>query len=57
MLPLDPNGNDFVILFRLAMESQTFAFFHGRAEKCTGLLHISVAEIAEENNLPRVLEK
>ena len=25
-------------------------FFHGRAEKFTGLLHISEAEIAEENN-------
>ena len=27
------------------------------AENCVDLLHISVAEIAEENNLPRVLEK
>ena len=32
-------------------------FFHGGAENCVDLLHISVAEIAEENNLPRVLEK
>ena len=32
-------------------------FFHGGAEKCVDLQHISVAEIAEENNLPRVLEK
>ena len=28
--------------------------FHGGAEKCVDMLHISVAEIAEENNLPRV---
>ena len=33
-----------------------FSFFGG-AENCVDLLHISVAEIAEENNLPRVLEK
>ena len=36
------------------------SFFHGRAEKCIDcidLLHISVSEVAEENNLPRVLEK
>ena len=32
-------------------------FFNGGAEKCMNLLHISVAEIVEENNLPRVLEK
>ena len=32
-------------------------FFHGWAEKCVDLLHISVAEIAKENNLPGVLEK
>ena len=32
-------------------------FFHGGSEKCVDLLHISMAEIAEENNLPRVLEK
>ena len=31
------------------MESQTLAtFFIGRAENCVDLLHISVAEIAEE---------
>ena len=35
----------------------SYFFFHGRAENCVDLLHISVAEIAEENNLPRVLEK
>ena len=35
----------------------SYFFFHGGAENCVGLLHISVAEIAEENNLPRVLEK
>ena len=32
-------------------------YFFGGAENCVDLLHISVAEIAEENNLPRVLEK
>ena len=32
-------------------------FIHGGAEKCIELLQISKAEIAEENNLPRVLEK
>ena len=31
-------------------------FFRG-AENCVDLLHISVVKIAEENNLPRVLEK
>ena len=31
-------------------------FFFGGAENCVDLLHISVAEIAEENNLPRALE-
>ena len=31
--------------------------FFFMAEKCMDLLHISVAEMAEENNLPRVLEK
>ena len=35
----------------------SYCFFHGGAENCVDLLHISVAEIAEENNLPRVLEK
>ena len=33
------------------------SYFFGGAENCVDLLHISVAEIAEENNLPRVLEK
>ena len=33
------------------------SYFFGGAENCVGLLHISVAEIAAENNLPRVLEK
>ena len=33
------------------------SFVHVRTEKCIELLHISKAEIAEENNLPRVLEK
>ena len=36
-------------------------FVHGRAEKCIEMciemLHISKAEIAEKNNLPRVLKK
>ena len=32
-------------------------FFMAGAEKCVDLLHISVAENTEENNLPRVLEK
>ena len=32
-------------------------FVHGRAEKCIEMLHISKAEIAEENNFSRVLEK
>ena len=35
----------------------SYFFFHGGAENCVDLLHISVAEIAEENNLPQVLEK
>ena len=33
------------------------SFVHGRAETCIELLHISKAETAEENNLPRDLEK
>ena len=33
------------------------SYFFGGAKNCVDLLHISVAEIAEENNLPRVLEK
>ena len=33
------------------------SYFFGGAENCVDLLHISVAEIAEENNLSRVLEK
>ena len=33
------------------------SYFFGGAENCVDLLHVSVAEIAEENNLPRVLEK
>ena len=32
-------------------------FVHGTAEKCIEMVHISKAEIAEENNLPQVLEK
>ena len=32
-------------------------FFMAGPKKCVDLLHIPVAEIAEENNLPRVLEK
>ena len=35
----------------------SYSFFFGGAENCVDLLHISVAEIADENNLPRVLEK
>ena len=31
------------------------SYFFGRAENCVDLLHISVAEIAEENNLPPCL--
>ena len=57
MLPLGHIGNDFDILLGLTMEVRPYLLFHGRAEKCMYLLHISVAEIAEENNLPRVLEK
>ena len=33
------------------------SYFFGGAENCVDLPHISVAETAEENNLPRVLEK
>ena len=33
------------------------SYLFGGAQNCVDLLHISVAEIAEENNLPRVLEK
>ena len=57
MLLLGHVRKDFAILLCLAMESLTLASFHGRAEKCMDLLHISVAKIAGENNLPRVLEK
>ena len=57
MLPLGHIGSYFVILLHLAMEVRPWLLFHGRAEKSMDLLHISVAEIAEENNLPRVLEK
>ena len=35
----------------------SYFFFNGGAENCVDLLHISVAEIAEENHLARVLEK
>ena len=35
----------------------SYFFFHGGAENCVDLLHISVAEMAAKNNLPRVLEK
>ena len=33
------------------------SYFFGGAENCVDLLQISLAEIAEENNLPRDLEK
>ena len=35
----------------------SYFFFHGGAENCVDLLHIPVAEIAKENDLPRVSEK
>ena len=53
---LDPIGNGFAILL-YGHGKLDLRFVHGRAEKCIEMVHISKAEIAEENNLPRVLEK
>ena len=39
----------------LIHEKLDLSYFFGGAENCVDLLHISVAEIAAENNLPRVL--
>ena len=52
MLPVDHIENDFGIFFVGLSHGKLDLsfFFHGRAEKFTGLLHISEAEIAEENN-------
>ena len=33
------------------------SYLFGGTENCVDLLYISVAEIAPENNLPRVMEK
>ena len=50
MLPVDHIKNDFGSLVCLAMEVRPWLLFHGRAEKFTGLLQTSEAQIAEENN-------
>ena len=56
MLSLNHIGNDCYFV-PFGHGKLDLSFVHGRAEKCTDLLHILMAEIAEENNLPRVLEK
>ena len=51
MLPLDHIKNDFGIFVALIHGKLDLKLlFHGRAEKFKGLLHISEAEISEENN-------
>ena len=41
----------------MAMENQTLGLFMAGPETVFEMVHISLAEIAEENNLPRVLGK
>ena len=41
----------------MAMESWTLVLFMEGTKSVFEMVHISRAEIAEENNLPRVLEK
>ena len=51
MLPVDNIKNDFGIFVALSHGKLDLSFFfYGRAKTFTGLLHISDAEIAEENN-------
>ena len=58
LLLLDHINKDIFLFVMLSHGKLDLSFFfHGMAEKCVDLLHISVVEIAEENNLPRVLEK
>ena len=57
MLFFDLIGNGFAVFVPYGHGKLDLRFVHGRVEKCIELLHISKAEIAEENSLPRVLEK
>ena len=57
MLLLDPVENGFAILFRVAMENETLGLFMAGPKSVLEMVHIAKAEIAEENNLPRALEK
>ena len=50
-------NKDIIYVVMLSHGKLDLSYFFGGAENCVDLLHTSVAEIAEENNLPRVLEK
>ena len=54
---MDLIGNGFAILFRMAMEGWPLILFMAGPKSVLEMVHISRAEIAEENNNPRVLEK
>ena len=51
MLLLNPIENDFAILFRMAMEKLDLRFVHGGPKSVSEMVHISQAEIVEENNV------
>ena len=51
MLLLNPIENDFAILFRMAMENQSLGLFMAGPKNVSEMVHISQAEIAEENNV------
>ena len=58
MLPVDHIENDFRIFVAISHGKLDLSFFFmARPKEFMGLLHISEAEIAEENNQPQVLEK
>ena len=54
---LDPHRKQLCYFVPYGHGKLDLRFVHGRTEKCIEMLHISKAEIAEKNNLPRVSEK
>ena len=57
MLLLYLIGNRFATLFRMAMESWALVLFMAGLNSVFEMVHTSGTKIAEENDLPRVLEK
>ena len=57
MLPIGHHRKWLCYFVPYAMENWTFVLFKAGLKSVFEMVHISKAEIAKENNLPRVLEK